>query len=93
MLIWPLSLQIWGSAFQSDDVLLLEAQFRSILNGDDPFRSGMNPDSTLSRVVLPLPVPPDTTTFILPSHTLLKGRHIKGQRVEAKQIFYGQGIL
>jgi hypothetical protein len=57
-----------GRASETDHVLLVQLQLDGILDGDDPvFVRGTKLDSTLSSVVLPVPVPPETRMFMPPS--------------------------
>ena len=53
-----LSLDVGRPGLEPDHVLLVELQLDGILDGDDALVAGTNDDSTLSIVVLPVPVPP-----------------------------------
>jgi len=56
-----------GARLHREHVLLVELELLGILDGDDALVSGMNDDSTLRVVVLPVPVPPETTTLRRPT--------------------------
>ena len=58
--------------FQPDDVLLLQLQFGGVLDRDDALGSEMKPDSMLSSVVLPEPVPPVIIMFSLRADAVLE---------------------
>ena len=62
-----LALDVGGARFQAADMRLLQLQFGGILDGDEALvGAGYSCDKALSSVVLPLPVPPEMITEILP---------------------------
>ena len=62
-------------------------------NGDDPFRIGNESRQHVKQSRLTASGTSGHHYIHSPLHTLLKGRHIKGQRVEAKQIFMVKGFF
>jgi hypothetical protein len=57
---------IGRARFKSDHMLLAQLQFGRIFNCDNALVVGNKTGQMLSRVVLPEPVPPETTTFNRP---------------------------
>ncbi len=56
--------------------------------------SGMNPDSTLRFVVLPVPVPPETRMLSLPlDRRLHGGDEVEGPGAEVDQVLGGERVL
>jgi hypothetical protein len=58
-----LAFEVGRPALQAGHVLLLDLQLGGVFDGDDALAAEMNPESTFSSVVLPEPVPPETTMF------------------------------
>lgn len=61
-----LAFDVGRATLEPDQVLLLELQLHGVLEGDDAFPFGNELDNTLSMVVLPVPVPPETNTLSRP---------------------------
>jgi len=57
------AVDVFRSGLEATNVLLVELQLGRVSMVTNAVLDGMKPDSTLRNVVLPVPVPPDTTMF------------------------------
>ena len=90
----PLPSMLAGRDSRRDDVFLAELQLGGVLDGDDPLVVGMNAERTLSSVVLPEPVPPETTMLSRASTQASRKSTISGgDGAEADQVVDRQRLL
>ena len=85
----PLPSMLARPRLQPHHVRLPQLQLGRVLDGDDALAGGMKPDSTLSRVVLPLPVPPEIRMLTLALASAFEhSRHVRRQAAVCDQVVH-----